>query len=693
MKNKKRMASLLLAGCMAFSAVPVAFAADVEQATVASDEEQRPTSGTCGEHVTWSLSEDGTLTISGTGEMENYDDSSSFPKWDRDLVQNIVIEPGVTSIGDNAFCGIDNLKSIDIPEGVTRIGEEAFWACDNLETVTLPDSLEEIGESAFANCGKLQKIALPKNVKTLGETVFWRCFGLTDFVVDSENTAFSAKDGVLFDKSGTKLLAYPEGNARTSYTIPEGVTSIDGWAFQANNILEQVQFSDTVQSIGEHAFYQCNKLTEVTIPDTVVEVGDDAFADCASLMRAALPDSWTKVPEGIFYTCKSLKYVHIPVNAQVIGDGAFSQCEQLMKISIPAGVTEIGEDALYECTGLQEINVDKNNAIYMSEDGVLFNKAQSELLLYPASNARTSYGVPGGVAKINDNAFQGNKNLKQVSLPNTLIEIGNRAFSGCESLTEIVIPNRTRIVGECAFSNCEKLNRVAFAGEAMSLDEQCFAGDHVTIYFLAKGEWDYEKRQQHWGVVEWKTWSIADIMSDVKANDWFVDYVEYVYAHRMMNGMSSNTFAPYTTLSRAMVAQILYAQAGSPSVSGESVFSDVQPGAWYYNAVQWASQKDIVHGVGNGKFAPNNDVTREQMAVMLHAAQGKPSTYSSDLNAYADANQVSGWAKDAMLWCVNKSIIGGSKSGGKTYLKPQGKATRAEAATMLTKYDQNCRVY
>ena len=81
------------------------------------------------------------------------------------------------------------------------------------------------------------------------------------------------------------------------------------------------------------------------------------------------------------------------------------------------------------------------------------------------------------------------------------------------------------------------------------------------------------------------------------------------------------------------------------------------------------------------------------MAVMLHAAQGKPSTYSSDLNAYADANQVSGWAKDAMLWCVNKSIIGGSKSGGKTYLKPQGKATRAEAATMLTKYDQNCRVY
>ena len=174
MKNKKRMASLLLAGCMAISAMPIAFAADVEQPAVVSDEEQKPTSGTCGEQVTWSLSEDGTLTISGTGEMENYDGINNFPEWDRDLVQNIVIESGVTSIGDGAFSYSNRLKSIAIPEGVTRIGKNAFWDCENLETVTLPDSLEEIGESAFANCGKLQKIALPKHVKTLGDTVFWR---------------------------------------------------------------------------------------------------------------------------------------------------------------------------------------------------------------------------------------------------------------------------------------------------------------------------------------------------------------------------------------------------------------------------------------------------------------------------------------------------------------------------------------
>lgn len=694
MKNKKRMASLLLAGCMAISAMPVAFAANTEQPAVVSDEEQKPTSGTCGEQVTWSLSEDGTLTISGTGEMENYSDDNESPWKDfNKQVKRIVVEQGVTSIGDRAFSYSKQLKSIAIPEGVTRIGENSFWNCENLETVTLPDSLEEIGESAFANCGKLQKIVLPKHVKTLGETVFWRCFALTDFVVDSENTVFSAKDGVLFDKTGTKLLAYPEGNARTSYTIPEGVTSIDDWAFQANDILEQVQFSDTVQSIGEHAFYQCNKLTDVTIPSNVVEMGCDVFMDCSALMRATLPDNWTEVPEGIFYNCKSLKYVHIPADAQVIGEGAFSECEQLMKLTIPAGVTEIGEDALYGCTGLQEIDVDKNNSSYLSEDGVLFNKAQSELLLYPTSNARTSYGVPGGVAKIDDNAFLGNKNLKNIYLPNTLIEIGNHAFSGCESLTELVVPNRTRVVGECAFSGCEKLHRVAFAGEAMSLDEQCFVGDTVTVYFLAQGEWDGEIRQQHWGVVEWKTWSIADIMRDVKVNDWFVDYVEYIYAHRMMNGMSENTFEPYTTLSRAMVAQILYAQAGSPSVSGEQAFRDVEPGKWYYNAVQWVKQQGIVGGVGDGKFAPNDKVTREQLAVMLYAAQGRPEVYGADLRAYADADQVSGWAKQAVLWCVDRNIISGSKSNGKLYINPQGKATRAEAATMLTKYDQNCRTY
>ena len=284
--------------------------------------------------------------------------------------------------------------------------------------------------------------------------------------------------------------------------------------------------------------------------------------------------------------------------------------------------------------------------------------------------------------------------LGVIRLPDTVMEIGKEAFSSCGSINDVDIPATVTEIGADAFFYCADLRKLTFRGNEPQIGEECFGFYPVTIYYPAhNATWKEAMKKDYDGKVTWKPWSASDVFTDVKANDWFVSYVEYTYAHRMMNGMSSNTFAPYTTLSRAMVAQILYAQAGSPSVSGESVFSDVQPGAWYYNAVQWASQKEIVHGVGNGKFAPNNDVTREQMAVMLHAAQGKPSTYSSDLNAYADANQVSGWAKDAMLWCVNKSIIGGSKSGGKTYLKPQGKATRAEAATMLTKYDQNCRVY
>ena len=175
MKNKKRMASLLLAGCMALSAVPAAFAADAEQTTVVSDEEQKPTSGTCGEHLTWSLSEDGTLTISGTGEMENYDNSESFPKWDRDLVQNIVIESGVTSIGDNAFGACDNLKTVTFPDSLEEIGESAFFGCSMLQSVEIPQSVTQIGAEAFGHCGHLKRAILPEGITAIKEAMFSNC--------------------------------------------------------------------------------------------------------------------------------------------------------------------------------------------------------------------------------------------------------------------------------------------------------------------------------------------------------------------------------------------------------------------------------------------------------------------------------------------------------------------------------------
>lgn len=590
MKNKKRMASLLLAGCMAFSAVPVAFAADVEQATVASDEEQKPTSGTCGEHVTWSLSEDGTLTISGTGEMEDYSDDNESPwKSFSRQIKKVVIEQGVTSIGSCAFQSSRVLSTVEIPASVTKIASDALNDCWDLNTIT----------------------------------------------VDAENEKYVSEDNVLFNKDKTTLVFCATGKKDSSYIIPSSVSRI-----------------------GKNAFAYTQKLLEITIPETVKTIEDDAFFSCDNLETVTISNGVEEIGSAAFFGCSMLQSIEIPQSVTQIGAEAFGQCGHLKRAILPEGITAIKEAMFSNCGCLEEVY------------------------------------IPKSVQAIEDYGFSNCVALTKFELPMGLKTIGKEAFSSCGSINNVDIPATVTEIGADAFFYCADLKKLTFRGNEPQIGEECFGFYPVTIYYPAhNATWKEAMKKDYDGKVTWKPWSASDVFTDVKDNDWFVSYVEYTYAHRMMNGMSSNTFAPYTTLSRAMVAQILYAQAGSPSVSGESVFSDVQPGAWYYNAVQWASQKDIVHGVGNGKFAPNNDVTREQMAVMLHAAQGKPSTYSSDLNAYADANQVSGWAKDAMLWCVNKSIIGGSKSGGKTYLKPQGKATRAEAATMLTKYDQNCRVY
>ena len=161
-------------------------------------------SGTCGENLTWTL-DGGTLTISGTGEMKNYYKSSPRP-WEKDMtfIETVIIESGVTSIGDGAF-----------ERGI------------NITSIVIPDTVVKIGEAAFATCGSLTSMAIGKNVESIGFQAFAACKSFTEINVDKNNTYFSSDNGVLFNKSKTELIQYPIGSERTSYTIPDGVISIE----------------------------------------------------------------------------------------------------------------------------------------------------------------------------------------------------------------------------------------------------------------------------------------------------------------------------------------------------------------------------------------------------------------------------------------------------------------------------------
>ncbi|MCD8355019.1 MAG: S-layer homology domain-containing protein, partial [Clostridia bacterium] len=179
--------------------------------------------------------------------------------------------------------------------------------------------------------------------------------------------------------------------------------------------------------------------------------------------------------------------------------------------------------------------------------------------------------------------------------------------------------------------------------------------------------------------------AVEKVFVDVNASAWYAPYIQYVYDNGLMSGTSDNTFSPNDTLTRAQVVQILYNKEKKPEVTGSMPFQDVKRGTWYYNAILWAYQNNVVAGTTTTTFAPEDKVTREQFAVILHNYEKKPAV-SGSFTGFADSSSVSQWAKNGMLWATQKGIISGSISGGKTYLKPRDGATRAEAATMMKKY-------
>jgi len=181
------------------------------------------------------------------------------------------------------------------------------------------------------------------------------------------------------------------------------------------------------------------------------------------------------------------------------------------------------------------------------------------------------------------------------------------------------------------------------------------------------------------------------IFTDTDYKAWYSDYVDYVYDNGIMNGSGATTFAPDRTMTRAELVTVLYRIAGSPEVTYDAAFTDVPAGQWYSDAVTWAAQNQIVNGVGNGRFAPTNVITREQVATILYRytqTLGVEMREGADLSAYPDCGSVSGFAVEGMEWAVAEGLITGVSSGGKTTLAPKNSATRAQFATIISRYQQ-----
>ncbi len=245
--------------------------------------------------------------------------------------------------------------------------------------------------------------------------------------------------------------------------IQNEVTSIGNYAFENCKSLTSIEISSNVTIIGDDAFAYCTNLTSIEIPSSVTSIGFAAFGSCTNLTRIEIPSSVTRIGSSAFHSCTSLTRIEIQssVTSIKIEGGAFAYCTSLTNIEIPSGVTSIG-NAFYGCTSLNSINVDKDNQLYSSEDGILFDKVKTKLITYPAGKKEKEYNIPSGVTSIGGWAFYGCTSLTRIEIPSSITSIGGWAFSGCTSLTSIEIPSSVTSIGGYAFDRA-KLTMVVVA--------------------------------------------------------------------------------------------------------------------------------------------------------------------------------------------------------------------------------------
>lgn len=614
------------------------------------------------------------------------------------------IPKGVTEIGDFGLAG-DGLTAVTLPDGLQSLGRGAFDTCTSLTNTTLPAAITAVPGKCFADCTKLLNVKYAGTVTAIGDLAFEGCKSLTAAPIPETVTEIGAS-------------AFTGCTALTDVTIPAGVTAIPDGCFQGCIALKDMKLPGTVTSVGLNAFTGCTALGDVRCygaPPTVEPGNSEAhsFEPAIVTIHYNPAMNWTLEADGTWQgykvsskgACLHTGYgTHentVPATCGEAGhvDTICSNCGEIVSTKeIPATgahtwdngtvTTEPTETTpgvrTFTCavcratrtetipaTGAHDYQFTRNVAPTCTADGYD---------LYTCSGC-------GATEKRNSKPALGHKwdNGKVTTEP-TETAPGVRTYTCtvCGQTKNETIPatgahthvwdNGTVTIAPTETTPGVRTYTCTICGQTKSEIIPATGGSGVCP-----------------GGPSCPSYGFSDVAGP---SDWSHEGIDYCVRRSLMVGTGVGTFSPGMNCSRAQIVQILYNLSGDKTDYGNYYlpFTDVAPGAWYYDAVAWAYDNDVVSGTSATTFAPNDVITREQMAVILYGytAEFAPefTGNAASLNTFPDAGSVANWAYAAMSWAVGNGLISGMGSGGVSYLAPQGSATRAQASAIIMRYCQ-----
>lgn len=631
-----------------------------------------------------------TLTISGTGAMPDFDfpNGNLAPWWNYEALGML------TSFGNFKLEG--ELKKVVIKDGVTNVSNYALFFLPAATQITLPESVTSIGRYGIALCSKLNGVSLPKAVTAIGD------FGLAG----NSFTAVSLPDGLQTLGRG----AFDACASLSGMTLPAAITAVPDKCFNDCTKLLTVDYKGEVTAIGERAFEGCKSLTKAPIPAAVTALGNSAFNGCIALTDVTLPGGVTAVPDACFQGCIALADMKLPATVTSVGHNAFTGCKALKDVRCygapptvqPGGAAEHSFEP-----GIVTIhyNPDPVYGWTLDTDGTWQGyKVSSKGACLHTGYGTTENTVPptcGADGRIDTICA----NCGDVIATEVIPATGAHTWDNGTVTTEPTETDPGTMTYTCTVCGATKTEVIPATGPHTHVWDEgtvtvaptettpgvrtytcTVCGQTRTEIIPATGSAVCP------GGAACPSFRFRDVPAP---SNWAHEGIDYCVRHGLMSGFDATTFSPDTVSTRAQIVMILYNLSGDTTDYSKYYvpFTDVRPSTWYYNAVAWGYDKDIVAGMSTTTFAPDGLITREQMAVLLYGYTEKYAPAylggAASLNGFPDAASVSNWAYAAMSWAVGNGLISGIASNGADYLAPSGGATRAQIAAIMMRY---CRL-